>query len=95
LASAQHPELAVTFHVFSNQHLTFRAGSGHITPQVVRYLFVAFANYLLTLAVVFVVVEVLQSNTYIGAALSILVTVVFSYIASKGWVYRHKEQGHG
>jgi putative flippase GtrA len=79
--------LTVTFHFLSNRHLTFRARGYEITPQVVRYLIVVGVNYVLTLAVVFVVVEILQSNTYIGVALSVPVTVIFSYVASKVWVF--------
>jgi putative flippase GtrA len=82
--------LAITFHFYFNRRLTFRAGIANIAPQVVRYLFLAFANYLLTLTVVFVVVEILQSNIYLGVMLAILVIVVFSYVVSKVWVFRHR-----
>jgi putative flippase GtrA len=86
--------LAITFHFFSNRHLTFRSGHARIGPQVIRYLVVAFVNYLLTLAVVFVVVDGLRSNAYVGVMLSILCTVAFGYAASKIWVFRHREQSH-
>jgi putative flippase GtrA len=87
--------LAVTFHFLSNRYITFRASGNEITPQVVRYLVVVGVNYVLTLAIVFVVVEILRSSAYIGVALSVTVTVIFSYAASRAWIFRRKEQNHG
>jgi putative flippase GtrA len=86
--------LAISFHFFSNRHLTFRSGHARIVPQVVRYLIVAFVNYLLTLGVVFVVVDRLRSSAYVGVMASILLTLVFGYAGSKIWVFRHREQSH-
>lgn len=87
--------LAVTFHFFSNRHITFRPAKDRLLSQMARYVVVAAINYLLTLFIVYVVVGLLHSNPYIGAAVSLIATIAFGYVGSRLWVFRHRDQMNG
>lgn len=81
---------AIMFHFLLNRHLTFKAADSALLRQGSRYAVMAMANYLLTLAIVFCVVEQLRWNAYVGAVAAIAVSVVFSYAVSKVWVFRRR-----
>lgn len=80
--------VAITFHFFSNRHFSFVATDSAVAPQATKYLAMAFINYLITLAVVEVIVSVMGLSAYFGVATSIVVTVFSGYLFSKYWVFR-------
>lgn len=81
---------AIMFHFVLNRHLTFKATDSALLSQGSRYAVMATANYLLTLAIVFCVVEQLRFNAYIGAVTAIAVSASFTYAVSKVWVFRRR-----
>lgn len=83
--------LAVSFHFIANRKFTFRVVDNRLMYQSIRYLGVLMINYLITLGMVSFFVDRLGGSTYLGAALSIAVTVSVGYFASKFWVFRNGE----
>ena len=79
---------AVSFHFFANRYLTFRANQENTFQQIVRYLPMMVLNYLLTLVIVTVSVELLWVSPYIGGGVAIVVTVGLGFFISKVWVFR-------
>ena len=82
---------AVSFHFLSNRTFTFQAQGSKLVHQSIRYLGVLVVNYLITIGVVSFFVDRLGASPYVGAALSIAVTVGVGYFASKFWVFRNRE----
>lgn len=80
---------AITFHFFANKVFTFKSRDANILPEVMRYMCVALVNYIVTLIVVYLVVDLAGQSTYLGAALAIAVTVGLGYGMTKFWVFRH------
>ena len=87
--------VAAGFHFFMNRHITFQSSGRDLFSQALRYAAIALLNYLITLATVVIVVEMVGVNPYIGVALSIVITVVFGYLACRVWVFRQGIQAHG
>jgi putative flippase GtrA len=87
--------LAISFHFLANRRVTFRAGNTDPLAQATRYLAVAAINYLLTLAVVATLVELLHLGVYTGAAFATILTTGFGFVASKYWVFRGEAATHG
>lgn len=87
--------LAVSFHFVVNRKFTFRAADQRIIQQSIRYFGVLVINYLITIGVVWFFVGRLGVTPYLGAAMSIVVTVGVGYFASKFWVFRTNGSLHG
>ena len=87
--------LAVIFHFVVNRKFTFHASDQQIFLQSIRYFGVLVINYLITVGVVWFFVGQLGASAYLGAAMSILVTVGLGYFASKFWVFRTNGSLHG
>ena len=90
LAAAVAFAVSVIFHFLANRHFTFRIAGAPEISQVARYLVIVGLNFLLTLAVTSLSVEVFHWSAYVGTVLSILTTVSVSYGGSKYWVFVHK-----
>src|SRR5262245_46501711 len=86
--------LAVAFHFWANRHFTFRAGGGRLPSQTLRYAVLVMVNYLVTLAVIYISVDIGRASPYLGAALSIIVSVGVSYVASRFWVFDTRFRTH-
>lgn len=86
--------IAVSFHFFSNRQLTFRANRERPLQQVIRYLPMVVLNYVLTVVMVAVSVEILELSPYLGAVVATVVTTVVGFFISKAWVFR-KESTSG
>jgi len=80
---------AITFHFLANKTFTFNSRNADVLREVLRYILVALVNYLITLLVVFIVVDWAGYSTYLGAALAIAITVGLGYGMTKFWVFRH------
>jgi putative flippase GtrA len=83
--------LAVTFHFAANRKFTFRVVDKQIIHQSVRYFCVLLINYLITIGAVSFFVGEVGISTYLGASISIVVTVGIGYFASKFWIFRNRE----
>ena len=86
--------MSAVFHFFGNRYFTFDMGGPPRFGQVVRYLAIAFINFLLVNGVTILSVEILRWGAYVGTALSIMSTVLIGYFGSKYWVFINKEASH-
>jgi|UPI00055F1627 putative flippase GtrA len=80
---------AISFHFLANKMFTFGSRGGNVSREIFRYLCVALSNYLITLIVVYIVVDLAGGSTYLGVALSVAVTVGLGYGISRMWVFQH------
>ena len=80
--------IAISFHFMMNRWATFRAHNENPTPQMIRYLMFAGFNYLLTLAVVWLFVEILRTAPYTGVAVAVIVTTGIGFVISKHWIFK-------
>jgi len=78
---------AVTFHFLSNRLFTFQAGNANIFKQLVKYIIVTFLNYIITIVVVEVCVEILLLSPYVGVLAAIATTVMTGFLFLKYWVF--------
>lgn len=79
--------LSVLFHFFANRHITFRGSGGTFSRQAFRYIALVCINYLITLSIVTAAVELLRINPYLAVAISILTTMVVSYLLMRHWIF--------
>lgn len=83
---------AIAFHFSANKAFTFRNRDTDVGMEIVRYLCVALTNYIITMLVVYCVVDWGLQSPYVGAVLAVGVTLGLGYIMTKYWVFH---QGRG
>jgi putative flippase GtrA len=83
---------AISFHFLANKAFTFRNRDTDVLMEIVRYLCVALTNYIITIIVVYLVVDLGQQSPYVGAALGVAVTLGLGYVMTKYWVFHHKRE---
>lgn len=79
--------LSVIFHFTANRRFTFKSHGRNLHKHLIRYLVMATINYLLTLLVMHVVVEIFKFSPYFGVIASIGATVSVGYILARSWVF--------
>lgn len=85
----------VVFHFVANKSITFKQRNLiDIHNQIARYLVLVAINYLLTIAIVIFVVEVLVFAPYMGLLLSMGATIVTGYLLSRFWVFKRSTNGY-
>lgn len=82
---------SVAFHFLANRRYTFGQRGHWSAAQVLRYLAVAAANYVLTMAVVALLTRVVATGLYLAVACAILATTSLGFVASRHWVFRPPE----
>lgn len=80
---------AISFHFLANKIFTFRSRGANVVREVARYLCVALVNYIVTLVVVFLVVDLARQSTYFGATVAVAVTLGLGYGMTKFWVFQY------
>lgn len=83
--------LTVCCHFILNRMFTFNVERRALGLHVGRYGLMLLLNYLITLAVVWAVVELLGMSPYLGAIASTAVSAMSSFLAMKHFVFRHPE----
>ncbi|MBB3457294.1 putative flippase GtrA [Rhizobium sp. BK313] len=80
---------AIAFHFSANKIFTFRSRSPKILMEALRYICLVVVNYIITLIVVYIVVDVSGQSTYLGVGVAVAVTVGLGYGVTKLWVFQH------
>lgn len=78
---------ALSFQFLANRGVTFKAARGDPRVQLVRFLLLAGANYLLTLAMVTIGVGLFGISVYAAVFVSLLITTPLGFVLSKRWVF--------
>ncbi len=79
---------ALGAHFTLNRWFTFRA-TGHAIPgQLVRYGVTAALNYVVQVAMIFALYELLKFNFYFSALLSVCTNLVLGFLLQHFWVFR-------
>lgn len=80
--------ISLVFNFTANRFITFSLHRKQWHLQLIKYLCIAFFNYLVSLATAHVVVENLNLSPYFGTIVAIGMTVMSGYLFSKYWIYR-------
>lgn len=80
--------LSVIFHFVANRRFTFQSHGTHFFRHLPKYAVMILINYLITLLIVRISVEILHLSPYIGIILAIGATVNIGYLLSRFWVFR-------
>jgi putative flippase GtrA len=83
---------SVIFHFGANKTFTFKNRDTDVLKEAGRFFCVVLINYVITMSVVFVVVDWGGYSTYLGALLGIAATVGLGYLMTKFWVFHHKRE---
>jgi len=84
--------MAVSFHFLMNRRVTFQATRGNFIPHIMKYIVMAFINYLITILIVEFSVKLLLLSPYFGVVIAVGVTVVSGYLMLKFWVFQINEK---
>jgi putative flippase GtrA len=80
--------LGVIFHFLVNKLVTFKDRTPRaFVGQALRYLVLVLVNYILTIAVVTLVVERIGYPPYVGVVFSMCLTVVTGYLVARYWIF--------
>ncbi len=79
---------SVLFHFSVNRRFTFKAHGQHLGQQMLRYGCMVAINYVVTLTVMYLVVEIAAWTPYLGVLLAIAVNVSSNFMLSRFWVFR-------
>lgn len=79
--------LSVIFHFTANRRFTFKRHDVHFYHQLPKYLCMVLFNYIITLGVMYFIVEVTQLSPYVGNVAAIGMTVMTGYAMSRYWVF--------
>lgn len=81
---------SVIVHFFGNKLFTFGGSAKLYASEILRYLSLVMLNYLITVVVVWLIVDVLKSNPYMATMISIAITAGIGFALSKFWVFNRK-----
>lgn len=79
--------ITVIAHFMLNRSFTYRQKGGAVFPETTKYLMMLFANYLITLSVTIVTVELLGLTPYYGIVFSVFATAFYSFLLMKHFVF--------
>jgi putative flippase GtrA len=80
--------VTVMCHFLLNRFFTFNVEQRDLGLHAGRYILMLLLNYLITLAVMWTIVEVVGISPYFGAVVSTLVTAASSFFVMKHFVFR-------
>lgn len=80
--------LAVLFHFSANRRFTFKAHGANLMQHLGKYACMVAINYLITLAMMHFIVEVLHFTPYAGLILSVFANTNANFLMSRYWVFR-------
>jgi len=84
--------VSTVFHFLANKYFIFAASRRHHKGEILRYLIMWFINFFITILVVSLCVDLLYLSPYIGVCVSVLLSMCCSYIMSRFWVFKVREE---
>jgi putative flippase GtrA len=78
------------FHFFANRLYTFRSTKDDYLTQFGRYIILWFLNYIATILVVWISVDILLLSPYLGVCISVIFTSFTGYMLGHFWVFKLK-----
>jgi len=91
LATSYAYVVTAFIHFIFNRNLTFKAQSGSITNQSIRYFAMLLINYALMLVGLFFITDILLLPPYINIIFSIFTNAASSYLIMKFFVFSSKK----
>jgi putative flippase GtrA len=80
--------LSVIAYFFASRHFTFKTHGSSIGPQLAKFIVSVVLNYVLTLVIIHLSVELLMLQPYTGSMLAIGGTTLTNYIIARWWVFK-------
>lgn len=82
--------ISVLVHFLGNRTLTFKSHGAHLLRHLSRYIVMVLINYIITLFIMHIVVQILHFSPYLGIVASIATTTGIGYLIAKFWVFTKK-----
>lgn len=82
---------SVAFHFLANRYFTFRLNGTPSLTEVRRYVAIVVLNFIVTMTITTLTVEIFNLTPYIGTIFSIVATVGITFVSGKYWIF--KQQG--
>jgi len=82
--------LALLIHFSANRYFTFASLATAVSTQLMRYVGLLLANYVITAAIGIMAVDLLHASPYVGVSIAIAFTMGFNFLLSKLWVFAPK-----
>lgn len=83
--------ITVVVHFILNRSFTYRQEGSTLFPDTVKYCLMLFSNYIITLSVTTVTVELFLLTPYHGTIFSTFITAFSSFLLMKYYVFAQKE----
>lgn len=80
--------VAVLFHFSTNRRLTFKAHGANLFRHMIKYMAMVILNYLVTLFIMYIIVEKLNLTPYVGIVIAIATNINSNFLMSRYWVFR-------
>jgi putative flippase GtrA len=82
--------ITVSCHYFFNRFFTFQATDQELAPTAGKYALLLCVNYLVTLAVMWIFVDLLHGSPYLGVAATTAATTGISFFTMKYFVFNRE-----
>lgn len=79
---------SITFYFFANRSFTFK-NQNAVSQQLPKYFIMLFFNYLATMGITYITVEILTLPPQFGIVAAIGLTFILNFLISKFWVFKH------
>ena len=79
--------LSSIFHFFANKRFTFINLNDLNLLQIFRYIILLILNYIITILVVNVAVEIMHYSVFISVIISLFFTIISGYLLGKYWIF--------
>jgi putative flippase GtrA len=80
--------IVCSLHFFLNRTLTFNANKNNLKLHLIKYSMVSILNYLIQFFVVYIAYNFLSFNIYLSVLISIITTIVISFLLMDIWVFK-------
>lgn len=82
---------SVVFHFSANRYFTFQLKGVPGIDEIRRYATIVVVNFMVTMGITTLTVEVIKLTPYIATVFSIAATVGIAFISSKYWIFKKRE----
>ena len=81
--------VSIVIYFFTHRHVTFKNTNNAIKQQLPKFIAMILFNYIITITVVHISVEVFSLQPYFGTVIAIGANTLSNYFIAKLWVFKH------
>jgi putative flippase GtrA len=83
--------ISILLHFYINRYFTFKVQGDNLFPHFIKYTCMLAINYLVTLAILRLLVERLGLTPYAGMVVGSIVNIYYNFLMSRYWVFRERK----